>query len=196
MPYINIATEDPLSEAIAERLVTTCTGFEISERLGLRGKGHLYSNLKSYAEFANYCPLLLLADLDQVECAPTLIADWRSSININPPQGFLFRIAVREVEAWLLADTVGCGSLLKSNKVPRDPDHLADPKATLLRLAERAPRQIRDDLVVRSGQVASQGTGYNLRLRKFVIEEWNLVDAAANSPSLERACRRLRELRD
>jgi hypothetical protein len=194
MAYINLATEDALSEAIAEKLIKTLTNFNIQERLGRRGNGHLKTNLKSYMEIARHTPLLLLTDLDQAICAPSLSNEWLSSININPPSNFLFRIATREIESWLLADFDGCRILFGTNKVPSNPDQLNDPKAELLRFASRARREIRDDLVKKIGPTISKGLGYNVRLRAFVLNNWNPLEAAVNSPSLERTCIRLREL--
>jgi hypothetical protein len=194
MIYINVATEDSLSEAVAEKLIRTFTNFHIQERLGRRGNGHLRTNLKSYMEFAKRTPLLLLTDLDQAICAPSLSKDWLANININPPDNFLFRIAVREIESWLLADLDGCRSLFDTNKLPSNPEGLIDPKVELIRIAARAPREIRDDLVKKIGGIASQGLGYNMRLRSFVFEDWNPMAAAKNSPSLRRTCVRLREL--
>ena len=80
-------------------------------------------------------------------------------------------------------------------RIPENPDVLADPKAFLLHAARRAPRRIRQELIKTRGTVASQGIGYNRKLGEFVIEHWSPERAAAQSQSLSRCLARLHELR-
>ena len=58
----------------------------------------------------------------------------------NRTRFFLFRIAVREVEAWLIADREALAGFLKIKimHVPYKPEELVDPKRVLLELATRA----------------------------------------------------------
>jgi hypothetical protein len=193
MLFINLATEDLLSEAVAEKLVATFTKFQILERLGKKGNGHLKKNLKCYIEIARHTPLLLLTDLDQANCAPGLVSDWLGNSNIAPSNNFLFRVAVREVESWLLADHTNCSKLFDAKKLPPNPDHLPHPKKTLLSHANRSNRSVRSDLVYKVGSVLTQGLGYNAKLRQFVFENWNPHFAMKNSPSLSKTCNRLCE---
>jgi hypothetical protein len=194
MVFIDIATEDSLSQAVAERLVSEYTNFQINLRLGLKGNGFLRKNLKNYYEISRREPFLLIADLDRTDCAVNLIDNWNATVNMVAPDNFLFRVVKREIECWLLADNEGLGAFLKITKVPRAPEELADPKQELLNLAQKAPRQIREDLVVKKGYVASQGVGYNARLIEFVRDKWNPKKAAKQSDSLARASKRLKEL--
>ena len=66
------------------------------------------------------------------------------------PMNLVFRVAVREIEAWLLADHIGMKKLLVggASNLPNDPDLLSDPKQVLLKLARKAPRAIKNDLIV------------------------------------------------
>jgi hypothetical protein len=108
--------------------------------------------------------LLLITDLDKAKCASLLISNWMRAKSY--PDNLVFRVAVREIEAWLLADHVGMGKLLVAGatNLPRDPDLLVDPKQVLLQLASKAPRVVQNDLLVEPGAIASQGL--------VTIREW------------------------
>ncbi|MNV69490.1 hypothetical protein D3C71_1624030 [compost metagenome] len=152
------------------------------------------SRLQSFCEIAVHQPVFLLTDLDRVKCAPSLIKKWMS--NLEQPQNLVFRVAIREIESWLLADHEAMRSLLgeRIGKLPLDPDSLADPKQALLTLAGRAPREIREDLVAMDGALARQGLGYNAQLCQMVRSRWQPARAAERSESLARARVRLKEL--
>jgi hypothetical protein len=112
------------------------------------------------------------------------------------PDNLIFRVAVREIEAWLLADHAGMKKLLVAGatKLPRNPDALPDPKQVLLTLAQRAPRAVRNDLLVEAGAIASQGLGYNQCMGDFVFNTWNPRRAALYSASLSRTLNRLQQM--
>lgn len=150
--------------------------------------------MRSFCQIARRTPVLLLTDLDAEECPARLIDDWSRRDAI--PERLLFRVAVRQVESWLLADRDGMARLLKVSirQLPRDPDVLPDAKRSLLLLAQRAPRTIRDDLVAESGATAAQGLGYNAVLSNFVRTSWDPSKAVLRSNSLARARRRVNEL--
>ena len=114
----------------------------------------------------------------------------------DPTPDLIFRVAVAEVESWVLADHRAISSLFKLHLgvIPREPDALRDPKATLIQLASRAPRIVREDLVPHGNSVSSQGLSYNKRLSHLVNTSWDPDRAAARSPSLRRAREALRKL--
>jgi hypothetical protein len=107
----------------------------------------------------------------------------------------LFRVAVREIEAWLIADHEGIITLFgpRVSKVAENPDLLADPKRAILHYAKKAPRDIREDILPQRNAIALTGLGYNRRLQDFVRTGWNPDRAAARSDSLRRTRQRLRE---
>ncbi len=192
---VYLATEDALSEAVAEQLILDTGGvLRVDVKIPGKGAGNLKKMLPELIGVAYSLPVLLITDLDRVACAPLLISRWKGSRKF--PQDLLFRVAVREVESWLMADADAFANLLKikSTKIPSAPDTLADPKQTLLELAKKAPRTIREELIKAPGAVASQGIGYNSVLGQFVRENWNAEKAALRSPSLASARRRLNEL--
>jgi hypothetical protein len=194
MHYVHLATEDALSEAVGLKLIATfLPRFEVNLTLGKKGNGQLKAKIRSYCDIARRIPFLLITDLDATACAPALISSWLGTI--TPPENFLFRVAVREVEGWLLADHISMRLLLGNRvNVPRDPDSIRDPKECLLHLARSAPRAVKSDLVAEPGAIASQGLGYNQRLCHYVNSSWCPTRAAERSDSLSRMIRRLEEL--
>jgi hypothetical protein len=192
---VNIATEDELSEAVAVRLVNGAFGVgRVGNVLGRKGNSYLIKKLPSLRQMANREPVLVLTDLDDTNCASNLLQAWSGGQAF--PENLLLRVAVRETEAWLLADRKGMANLLgiSPNKIPVDPESLADPKRVLLHLARNAKREVRSELVVAKGAAASQGLGYNRLLSSFVSSDWQIEDAIIRSASLSKAVARLREL--
>lgn len=166
----------------------------VTLRLRRGGSGYLRSRMRNFCELAGQMPVLLLTDLDTAQCPMTLIGAW--SRNNAIPDRLIFRIAVRQVESWLLADRESIASLLKVSlrRLPGNPDKLPDAKRFLLQLAGKAPRRVREELVVARGATAGQGLGYNTFLSDFVRSRWNPSRAAMRSDSLNRARLRLAEL--
>ncbi len=191
---IQLAVEDELSEVVLRR-VLLCTGrpFAVGAAYGRRGNGYLKTRMEGWNNAARSIPILVLTDLGAGVCPGSLVADWLEG---PPHPNLLFRVAVREVEAWLLgdggklADYLGCSS----GRIPAEPEKLLDPKRTLIELAAKSrSAAIREQIVPRKGSTAKIGPSYNLCLGKFVTTQWRADIAAARAPSLARALRRLRE---
>jgi hypothetical protein len=193
MTPIAIATEDQLSEAIALRLISEIpTPHFIQHKLGKTGNGYLRSRMGSWYQMAQQQVMLVLTDLDRANCLLEFRDQWLSGA---PPANLLFRIAVREVESWVLADHIAMRALIGAKGVlPAAPDELADPKQSLLKLAKSAPKQIREDLLKTIDGGLAQGLGYNARLSAWVNSEWSPQRAAERSPSLARTRLRLKEV--
>jgi hypothetical protein len=193
MTPIAIATEDQLSEAIVIRLISEIsTPHYITFKLGKRGGGYLRSKMNSWCQMAQQQIVAVLTDLDRANCLIEFRDQWLVG---EPPPNLLLRIAVREVESWVLADHVAMRALIGVKGVlPSAPDELADPKQTLLKLAKRAPKKIREDVIKIVDGNLMQGLGYNALLTAWVDSEWNPQRAAERSPSLARARLRLKEV--
>jgi hypothetical protein len=192
---VNLATEDELSEAVATKIVCSCFG---DNSLGLKlrknGNGYLRSRMPNFRQMAQREPILVITDLDRIHCAPQLIEQW---IGLDPlPDRLLLRVAVREIESWLLADREGFANFLGISPavMPQNPEILPDPKNFLLNIAKRARRNVRSELIVSRGSVAGQGLGYNRTLSQFVRDHWDIDAARQCSDSLRRAVDRLSEL--
>ncbi len=195
MSWITLATEDVLSEAIGEKLIDEQREhLKVSLRMRRNGFGYLKSRLPSFCEIAKHHPVFLITDLDRRQCAGALLGDW---LGERPkPAGLLLRVAVREVESWLLADHAAVRAMLRkpSQRLPERPDGLEDPKRFLIELARKGPRAMREAIVPASGVVASQGLGYNEFLVDVVARQWSPERAAQRSDSLRRARARLAQL--
>jgi hypothetical protein len=196
MTDLYIATEDELSEAVADRLVLDANhGLRVAVRIRRQGNGYLRKKFLDLAKIAYKIPVLLLTDLDRIDCPPTLLANWRGERML--PEGMIFRVAVREIEAWLLADREGFSRFtgVQLDKVPQYPESLDDPKQTLLSLVRRyGNRDIKDGILPERGSSAKIGYAYNQTLSRFVQDAWSVTNASRNADSLDRACRRLHEL--
>jgi len=102
------------------------------------------------------------------------------------------RVAVREVEAWLLADRSRLAGFLSvsAGAIPASPEAEDDPKQTLVNLAARSRRRdIRIDMVPRPGSGKNVGPAYTARLIEFISagdNPWSPVDAALRADSLRR----------
>ena len=194
MRAIALATEDELSEAIGLRWIAE-SPFHEADVLPLRrnGSGYLKSKVESWRQLAGQQVVLLLTDLDQIDCPVALRNEWLGTRPV--PDRLLLRIAVREIESWVLADHDAMRKLIGDRgKLPPAPDELGDPKAFLLNMVRKyAPRDVKQDLLAERGAMASQGLGYNRRLVAWVKSDWSPDRAAARSPSLLRARQALRE---
>ncbi|WP_200391590.1 hypothetical protein [Roseibacillus ishigakijimensis] len=191
---VHCAVEDKLSEAILLRCFSEC-GLTHATTLSRGGFGYLKKIAPALNLSAQGMPYVMLTDLDDGPCAPELIANWMNGQMRHPH--FLLRVAVREVEAWLLADTANFSQFLgiSANLLPEDCEMLPDPKLELLKAARRSRhRKIREDLVTQEAHGPVQGPDYNGALAKFVAENWDLSEAAGRCPSLQKLMIRLREL--
>ena len=189
---IGIATEDELSESVIEKILNSAPAdFTIVVKQRKGGFGYLKSNVTKFNEIARTYPFLMLTDLDSKACAVELISSW---LTIPQNSNFLFRVAVREIEAWLLADREAISKFLNVSfaMCPGNPDALADPKQELLKLAKISKsRDIKRDLLPAKGSTSSVGLGYNTRLSYFVWNHWDINNAITRSDSLERAWKRI-----
>ncbi|MDH4481806.1 MAG: DUF4276 family protein [Rhodoferax sp.] len=190
---IAVATEDELSEAVALRLISELKRpHQVTMKLGRKGSGYLRSKMGNWCQMADRQIMMVLTDLDRANCLLEFRDQWLA--NRPLPETLVFRIAVREVESWALADHEAMRQLVgKKGVLPTAPDSLNDPKQTLLGFARIAPKSVREDLLkVNDGQLR-QGLGYNARLTQWVNTAWDPARAAERSPSLARARFRLQE---
>ena len=104
-------------------------------------------------------------------------------------------MAVREVEAWLLADREAFAQFMA---IPQanfsgSPDEIPDPKLYLLNVIRRKGRKAWHREMLPRGH-AHIGPGYNEALCQFIADVWNPERAARRSPSLKRAMNALRRM--
>lgn len=186
--------EGATDSAVAERLLEH-VGLTLGDVYGLRGKAHNDQRLHGYNNAARFAPWFVLRDLDRdAPCAPTLV----KALLPAPSLHMRFRVAVHQMEAWLLADAGAMSSHLSVPlaRIPTSPDALANPKATLVRLARgSSKRAVRRDMAPRAGSGAMVGPGYTTFVAAFARDRWRPAVAAAQSPSLAKCIAALKTLR-
>jgi hypothetical protein len=191
---IHLAVEDELSEKVLRRLlIDSGRPFHVNFVINRGGFGYLRSKIDGFNKSAKGLPFLVLTDLDQHVCPSALIHDWLGK-PISP--NLIFRVAVREIEAWILGDRENFSSFLgiSADQVPLNPETLADPKRTLVQLATKARRSdVRRRLVPRQHMTAVQGPEYNSCLSEFVASAWSPSASSLVCPSLAKCCKRINE---
>ena len=108
----------------------------------------------------------------------------------QPALQMCFRVAVRQVEAWLLADAESLAPFLsvRPNRIPAHPEQLEDSKQEMVNLARYSRRQaIKKDMVPREGSGRSVGPAYASRLIEYIQNFWNPIAAGKRAESLARA---------
>lgn len=190
---ISIVVEGDIDAAAARKLVLA-VGAQPGPVYGREGKQALLRKLAGYNNAARHTPWLVLVDLDRdAECAPLIRPAWLWS----PAPYLCFRIVVRAVEAWLMADAQTLAAYLgvAPNRVPPLPESLDSPKAELVNLARLSrKRSIHKDMVPPPGGGRSVGPAYPARLIEYIQDHWRPEEAARRSASLQRALACLRRL--
>lgn len=190
---ISAAVEGLIDEAVARKLISHAGGIPATV-YGKSGKTLLRQRIDGYNHAARRLPWMVLVDLDHdANCAPPLREQWLP----KPARKLCFRIAVREVEAWLIADTESFASFigLAAGKIPVEPETLDNPKRTVVNLARSArSRAVRMDMVPREGSGREVGPAYSSRMVECVDTRWRPDVAAKRSASLRGAVDCLRRL--
>lgn len=190
---ISAAVEGVVDNAVVTRLIQHVGGTP-GPVFGRNGKPALRQRIKGYASAARFAPWIVLVDLDHdFDCAPPMVAAWVDHL----PAQLCFRVVVREIESWLLADRARVAAFLgiAALKVPNAPESVDHPKRAMVELAKDSKkRDIRLDLVPVPGSHRTAGPGYSSQLADFARRRWRPDVAATVSPSLARAIECLRRL--
>ena len=184
---INLATEDLLSEAVLRKMVNhTRRPFNIGFCYCRGGIAYLKRTIPGFNRAAKGIPFLVLIDLDKAECAPAKLREYLPSTKHH---NLLLRVAVKEVESWLLADKVNFAKFLGISKdiIPATVEGIVNPKEVLINLAKHSRKRIlREDIIPLTGSTAKIGPNYNGCLIYFVNDLWDISNAMQSSPSLSR----------
>lgn len=210
---VAIVVEDELSDRVARRLInhtnrhwTVGVRYPLkqlsgglanprnaNERRGLSGFGQIKVNLPAFNMAAKNRPYLVLTDIDiHVACPGDLWEKWMPGVGKHP--NLLFRVAVKEIEAWLLADRLNIADFLEVpiSLIPSAIETVADPKLEIVALARQsASDEIKHALVPPVGSSAEVGRSFDSKLIQFVRDHWDIDSAANHSRSLERAVKAL-----
>ncbi len=187
------AVEGPIDEAVLRRVLGQMDAFLYPVHIA-NGKPELLRRLPGYNRAAHFAPWIVLVDLDHsAQCAPPARLTWLP----DPAPLMHLRIAVRAVEAWLLADREAAADYLgvPLARLPLDPELLDDPKQELVNLARRSRRrEIREGLVPRPESGRQVGPTYTSHMIAYAQTAWRPEVAELTADSLRRLRLRLHEL--
>ena len=180
----NILIEGHIDEAVARKILNF-SGHESGVAYGKKGWTYIHKKIAAFDRSCSAQGLLTLVDLmdTRLACPATVVDEWLPSAHIN----HVFRIVVREIESWVLADRENIASFLNIPvaKLLFDPDAQVDPKQTLINLARGSrTKVIRNSLVPEAGRSASEGPLYTSEIVRFVTEYWDPSSAREHSKSL------------
>ena len=195
--------EDAPSAAVARKLVET-RNTQLESRIffhngfpfitggqtAIKNKCEAFLNMAKAGIYT-----IILADLDTAECACSLIRSWFTipqNDQPNLPPKCVFRVIVREVESWILADHTAWAKFIEipATNFSTQPDQLDDPKGHLLNVIRRkGTKKIHREMLPQGH--AHIGPRYNEVLCNFIDNSWMPERAAVNSPSLDRAIKAL-----
>jgi len=189
-PINHIFYEDALHEAVIKNILSNSSVnyiYKPDKLNNCHGKSNIFKNMEKYNQVAKFQTILVLVDLNQKhKCPSDLLKKWF----VHPKNhNLIFRIAVREVESWILADRDNFAKFIKIDKVfiPYESDKIDDPKECLIKLVKNSKiKKLRDYIVPKHKTTAKQGPNYNEPLVDFVLNHWDIEEAAKNSPSLHR----------
>lgn len=184
---INLVVEDMLSDAIARKLLEDSTvDFAVGTSYGFKGNSYIKKNIRGFNNASSGIPFLILTDLDEYECPPELIQEW---LPIPQNAFLLFRIAVREIESWLIAhrESFAKFASVPVSNIPINVDEISNPKAFLINLIRKSRKKsLREAIVPQVGSTSRIGPDYNSPLIEYVETDWDVAEASQNSSSLKR----------
>lgn len=190
---ITAVVEGASDEGAVKSILREC-GFSVGMFQGRSGCSNIIKKLPACNNAAKFSPWFVLLDLDSTDiCVVEQVQEWLPT----PSDFMVFRVAVTEMESWLLADSEEMAKFLgvAEGKIPRDPDSLADPKQAIVNLARKSrKRDIREGLVPRPNSGTNVGPTYVSDISGFGNSSWRPRVAAERSPSLHRCLNRLEEL--
>jgi len=193
---INIAVEDTLSDAVVRKLLTLSKKkYAIGVTYSRGGFGYLKTRIAGFNNAAKGTPFFVLTDLDRYECPATLILDWLQD-PMHP--NLIFRIAVKEVESWLLADHTNFSRFLGIRKdlLPKDTDDIRDPKNFLIRIADRSRNtELKKDIIPPRNSDRKVGPNNNGKLIEFVSTKWDPKNAKNHSISLLKTIEKIKKFK-
>ncbi|MEW6354387.1 MAG: hypothetical protein AB1469_08895 [Pseudomonadota bacterium] len=194
MAVINTLVEGLLDAAIAARLIGVA-GHDCGTSYGKKGSGYIKNKIRSFNSSAQAGYYLALVDfMDTHEnCPANVVSKWLP----NKHPKMLFRVVVREIESWLLADRNGLASYLGINakNIPGNPERILDPKIMIVNLARNSRnRFVRTNLVPNEGSTAQVGKLYLSEMQRFVNDKWDISAARNNARSLDKCLKVLEEV--
>lgn len=192
----NLLVEGYVDEAVASKVLRAC-GHEPGIAYGKKGWTYIEKKIVAFDRTTGVQGLLTLVDFmdTRKDCPASVVRDWLPQRSLM----HVFRIVVREIESWLLADRDALARFLSVavNKIPINTDAVIDPKQLLINLARTSrSRAIREALVPPPGYSAVEGPLYSTEIVRFVSDSWDPESARSQSDSLNRCMARLVEIHE
>jgi hypothetical protein len=191
MIYITCVYEDePTYQIMLKMFSYFPESFAVEAKIPCYGYGKIKTKISAYNHSARHRYWFVITDLDQAECAPSLVREWL-------PEGcngkMLFRVAVREIESWLLADKKNFSTFFTVNpaSVPAVPDSLNDPKQTIFTIVKQSGERHIQKAILPVDTKAHIGPGYNEYFIEFIQNYWNIDAARQHSVSLDKTLQSL-----
>lgn len=194
MATVNLLVEGEIDEIVAHKLV-----FEVGHRVGVcygkKGSGYIKNKIRNFNKSAKKFHYLALVDFMDTECkCPSeVISTWLPHKN----DLMFFRVVVREIESWIMADRKNIADFLNVSieKIPLNPENEDDPKQKLVNIARGSrSSKIVSALVPEQNSTAQVGKLYTFEIKRFISEFWDVKLARVNSPSLHKCLKRLEEI--
>jgi len=96
-----------------------------------------------------------------------MCTDFDSSVvNLSTKSEFFFRIAVKEIESWILADRINFSNYLgiPVQRIPLITDEINNPKQFILNLSDKSKKSsLRNGMIFRHKDTLKPGPDYNAK---------------------------------
>lgn len=187
---LRVFVEGDTDEPFARRVIEVA-GHSTAAVFVVGGHGMIDKRVERWCKPSNVHPMLVLRDLKPTlgkNCAPALV---RHLVGDGPHSvTTVFRLAERELEAWLLADRAAVAEYfsVKLSAVPLLPDTEFDPKQTLVNICRSSSSsRIRNGMVPTPSSGRAVGQQFTGLVLSFGRSHWDAARARTASPSLDRA---------
>lgn len=196
MAIINTLVEGDLDEAAALKLIAAANHIP-GVCYGKHGCEYIKRKIGGFNSASQLLYCLTLVDLmdTKLVCPADIVKQWLP----RRAARMLFRVVVRELESWFIADRKNLAAFLLIDQIhiPPKPENLTDPKRQLVNLARRSrSKKIRSALVPDPGSTAQVGKLYVSEMKRFIESYWDLDTARNNAQSLDRCLIALESLKD
>ena len=185
--YINAVVEDALSEFVIKELLNLFPEkYNLNMIYRKGGNGYIRNKIRGFNQASVYTPYIVLTDLDNYNCPSQLVTEW---LNEDQNRNLIFRVAIKEVESWLIADRINFSTFLRvsADLLPRNTEEIDDPKAFIFQLVRRSRSRTLQEDILPINDSARIGPNYNDRLIEFVENTWEIQNARIENRSLDRA---------
>ena len=194
MATINLLVEGEIDEIAAHKLVFE-VGHQVGVCYGKKGYPYIKNKIRDFNKSAQKTYYLALVDFMDTgySCPPQVV----STLLPHRNDLMFFRVVVREIESWIMADRINIARFLNVSieKIPLNPEDEVDPKQKLVNIARISrSSKIISALVPEQNSTALVGKLYTSEIKRFIVDFWDINSARLNSPSLNKCLERLEEI--